>query len=317
MTQETLVNKVNFILSEETHIEMQMYAFRKECNNPYKINVNPELINEIISIMAYGVNTLLINKNYRIVNYSTSDERKNCYYEYDLDDIPANMRTMAEVIGNAHYANYDFSHNGFEELDHLVMVISDGNGHVFSIYKAFSTVEKLTKSTKSIFGIMGQDVLESFNGKLLRIGPNFQVIYVSDKYILLDDKFAESTFDLHAVLNNQATRCMNRLKDKNLVLDYKKLYKYKENLSFSRKLVKVLSTSKILNGDIPKEDVFDFINNDEKLRNILIIKEKEGEKYIEISNKSNAKAFLELLNDEFVYSQLTKQKYQAPDKDER
>ena len=164
---------------------------------------------------------------------------------------------------------------------------------------------------------MGQDVLESFNGKLLRIGPNFQVIYVSDKYILLDDKFAESTFDLHAVLNNQATRCMNRLKDKNLVLDYKKLYKYKENLSFSRKLVKVLSTSKILNGDIPKEDVFDFINNDEKLRNILIIKEKEGEKYIEISNKSNAKAFLELLNDEFVYSQLTKQKYQAPDKDER
>ena len=102
-----------------------------------------------------------------------------------------------------------------------------------------------------------------------------------------------------------------------MVLNYRKLNKYKDNISFSRKLVKVLSTSKLLNEDIPKEDVLGFIDQDEKLRDILKIKEKEGEKYIEISNKANAKAFLELLNDEFVYSQLTKQKYQAPDKDER
>ena len=164
---------------------------------------------------------------------------------------------------------------------------------------------------------MGEDILRSFDGQLLRIGPNFQVVFFSNKYIILDDKFAESSFDLHAVLNNQANKYMGCLKSKNLVLDYKKLNKYKDNLSFSRKLVKVLSTSKILNGDIPKEDVLDFIDKDEKLRDILKIKEKDGDRYIEISNKSNAKAFLELLNDEFVYSQLTKQKYQAPDKDER
>jgi hypothetical protein len=52
---------------------------------------------------------------------------------------------------------------------------------------------------------MGDDILKSFDGRLLRIGPNFQVIFIADKYIILDDKFAESTFDLHAVLNNQAS----------------------------------------------------------------------------------------------------------------
>ena len=314
MTRDTLIEKVRFITNPESHREMQMYAFKKGDNTPYKINVDPVLINEIIPVMSYGVQTLLIGKEYSIVSYSTADERKNRYYEYDLVGIPANMKAMSDVIGNAHYANYDFD---FEELDHLVMVFSDGGGHVFSIYKAFSSVEKLTKSTKSIFGIMRADILSSFEGKLLRIGPNFQVIFVSDKYILLDDKFAESTFDIHAILNNQAKSCMNNLKSKNLVLDLKKLDKYKENISFSRKLVKVLSSSKILNGNIPKEDVLNFIENDEKLREILVIKEKEGEKFIEISNKTNAKTFLELLNDEFVYSQLTKQKYQAPDKDER
>ena len=317
MTKESLIEKVRFITIPESHIEMQMYAFKKGCNTPYKINVDPGLISEIISIMSYGIQTLLIGKEYNIVNYSTADERKNRYYEYDLVDIPANMKSMSEVIGNAHYTNYDFSHDGFEGLDHLVMVFSDGGERFFSIYKAFSSVEKLTKSTKSIFGIMGEDILRSFDGQLLRIGPNFQVVFIPNNYIILDDKFAESSFDLHAVLNNQANKYMGSLKSKNLVLDYKKLNKYKDNLSFSRKLVKVLSTSKILNGDIPKEDILDFIDKDEKLRDVLKIKEKDGEKYIEISNKANAKAFLELLNDEFVYSQLTKQKYQAPDKDER
>lgn len=317
MTKETLIEKVRFITIPDSHKEMQMYAFKKADTTPYKVNVDPDLINEIICIVSHGIQTLLIGKEYSIVNYSTADERKNRYYEYDLEAIPTNLKSMSEVIGNAHYANYDFGHDGFEGLDHLIMVFSDGGEHVFSIYKAFSAVEKLTKSTKSIFGIMGENILKSFDGQLLRIGPNFQVVFFSNKYIILDDKFAESSFDLHAVLNNQANQYMSCLKSKNLVLDYKKLNKYKDNLSFSRKLVKVLSTSKILNGDIPKEDVLDFIDKDEKLRDILKIKEKDGDRYIEISNKSNAKAFLELLNDEFVYSQLTKQKYQASDKDER
>jgi hypothetical protein len=79
----------------------------------------------------------------------------------------------------------------------------------------------------------------------------------------------------------------------------------------------VLSTSKLLNNNVTKEDIFDFIAKDEKLSKVLRIKEKDGEKFIEITNKNNAKVFLELLNDEFVYSQLTNQKYQAANKDER
>ena len=317
MTKDNLIEKVRFIIDEESSKEMQMYGFKKGDNTPYKINVDTSLINEIISVLTNGIQNLLIDKEYVIVNYSTADERKKRYYEYDLTEIPDALKSMSDVIGNAHYSNYDFGHKGFDLLDHLIIVFSDGNGHPFSIYKSLSTVEKLTKTIKSVFGIMGKDILKSFDGQLLRIGPNFQIVYAGGKYILLDDKFAESVFDLHAILNNQTTKNMNNLKSKKLVYDYKKLEKYKENIAFSRKLVKVLSTSKIINGSIPKDKVLDFINNDDKLRDVFKIKENGDEKYIDITNKANAKAFLELLNDEFVYSQLTDQKYQASDKDER
>ena len=317
MTREELIEKVRFTTTHEPHIEMQLYGFKKGNNTPHKVNVDPSLINEIIPVISYGIQTLLVEKEYIIVNYSTADERKGRYYLYDLDDVPVNLKRMSEVIGNAHYQNFDFSDDGFNELDHFVIVLSDKNGLVFSLYKSFSSVEKLTKSTKSVFGIMGDDILKSFDGRLLRIGPNFQVIFIADKYIILDDKFAESTFDLHAVLNNQASKYINSLEEKKLILDFNKLNKYKDRISFSRKLVKVLSTSKLLNNNVTKEDIFDFIAKDEKLSKVLRIKEKDGEKFIEITNKNNAKVFLELLNDEFVYSQLTNQKYQAANKDER
>lgn len=318
MTKETLIEKVKFITDEESSKEMQMYGFKKGDNTPYKINVAKNLREEIISVISFGIKTLLIDneKEYEIVNYSTADERKKRYYEYDLPEIPDNLKSMSDVIGDAHCDNYDFSHDGFNQLDHFIIVFSDGK-HPFSVYKSLSTVEKLTKSKKSIFGIMGKDFLESYDGKLLRIGPGFQVVFASGKYVLLDDKFAETTFGLLDILNNQATKNLNNLKSKKLLYDYKKLEKYKDNIAFSRKLVKVLSTSKIINGSIPKDEVLKFIANDDKLKDILKIKDKDGDKYIEITNKSNAKALLELLNDEFVFSQLTQQKYQAIDKEER
>lgn len=319
MTKDTLIEKVRFITDEESSKEMQMYGFKKGDNTPYKINVDTTLRKEIISVISYGIKTMLIDneKEYEIVNYSTADERKKRYYEYDLPEIPDNLKSMSDVIGDAHCDNYDFSHDGFDKLDHFIIVFSDGKGRPFSVYKSLSTVEKLTKSKKSIFGIMGKDFLEGFDRQLLRIGPSFQAVFASGKYILLDDKFAETTFGLLNILNNQATKNMNNLKSKKLVYDYKKLEKYKDNIAFSRKLVKVLSTSKIINGSIPKDEVLKFIANDDKLKEILKEKEKEGEKYIDITSKANAKAFLELLNDEFVFSQLTQQKYQALDKEER
>jgi len=319
MKKETLIEKVSFITNPDSSKEMQMYGFKKGDNTPYKINVDTSLREGIISVISYGIKTLLIDneKEYEIVDYSTADERKNRYYEYDLPDIPDNLKSMSDVIGDAHCDNYDFSHDGFGKLDHFIIVFSDGNGHPFSVYKSLSTIEKLTKSKKSILGIMGKDFLEGFEGQLLRIGPSFQVVFASGKYILLDDKFAETTFGLLKILKNQATKNMNNLKSKDLVYDYKKLEKYMDNIAFSRKLVKVLSKSKIINESVSKVDILNFISNDDKLKEILKTKERSGDKYIEITNKTNAQAFLDLLNDEFVFSQLTKQKYQAIDKEER
>lgn len=314
MTKDKINNKLLFLYEKNSHKEVQMFGFKKNNPQPYEINIHEDLEPEIISVMAEGFKDSLIDKDYQVVDYSNADERKGLYYRYNLSEIPAAFKAMADVIGKSDAPKYDFTNDGVGAIDHFIMVFSDGS-NPFSIYKPVSNVEKVMKSKKSLLAVMGNDILESYNKPLLRIGPSFQVIFFpKNEYIILDDKFAENTFGLHQILKNQASKLIEALDDKKLLPDITKIEKYNENVAFSRKLVKVLSTSKVLR-DVEKKKIIEFVEEDEKLKSVLRIINHKGSKYFEINNKRSAMAFLDLLNDEFLHSQLTGQKYQAPAKD--
>ena len=319
MTKETLLRKVGFVLQPESPKEMQVFGFLKGDNTPWKLNIDHNFEEEIIKVMAVGVKTLLQDANYQIVDFSTADERKGRYYKYDLAAIPDGLQPLSTVVGNADIDAYDMNAHQITDLDHLIIVLSDGGEHKFSLYKQLSSVEKITKSAKSLLARVGMDNprLVEETKPLLRIGPSFQVIWVDNTYVVLSDKFLESNFKLLEILKNEAKLHIGSIKRSGLLLNTKKLEKYANNTAFSRKLVKVLKTSLIIQNNIPRTDVIAFIEDDEELKNNLPTEEKDGEKYISITKKNEAFALLDLLNDEFLYSQLTKQKYKAPDKDIR
>ena len=314
MTKDKIYKKLQFLYEKDSHKEMQMFGFKKNDPQPYEINIDNCLEQEIIAVMSDGLKESLIDKDYQIVDYSLADERKGRYYRYDVPEIPDAFKAMSDVIGKSDAPKYDFSNDGVGAIDHFIMVFSDSI-HPFSIYKSVSNVEKVMKSKKSLLAIMGKDILKSYDKPLLRIGSGFQVIFFpTDEYIILDEKFAENSFGLHQILKNQATKLIKTLDDKKLLPDVKKIEKYNENVAFSRKLVKVLSTSKVLQ-DVEKDKIMDFVKDDPKLKSVLRIVNHKGSKYFEMNNKRSAMVFLDLLNDEFVYSELTGQKYQAPAKD--
>lgn len=319
MTKDTLIRKVDFALQSDSPKEMQMFGFLKDDNTPWKLNIDHDFEEEIIKVVSFGVKTLLQEADYQIVDFSTADERKKRYYKYDLAEVPEGLRMLPSVIGNADIGNYDMNAHQLIELDHLIIVMSDGGEHKFSLYKQLSAVEKITRTEKSLLAMVNLDnprIVEETK-PLLRIGPSFQSIWVDGTYIVLSDKFLESNFKMLDILKNEAKKHVGKIKDSGLLLNTKKLEKYVNTTAFSRKLVKVLKDSLIIKNSIPRADVIAFIENDEELNLNLPRTEKDGEKYINITKKDEALAFLDLLNDEFVYSELTKQKYKAPDKDMR
>lgn len=319
MTKDTLLRKVGFAVQPDSPKEIQMFGFLKEDNTPWKLNIDNDFEEGIIKVVSFGIKTLLQDADYQIIDFSTADERKNRYYNYDLAEVPEGLKMLPTVIGNADIGEYDMNAHQLTDLDHLIIVMSDGGDHKFSIYKQLSSVEKITKSEKSLLARINLDnprIVEETK-PLLRIGPSFQAIWVDGKYVVLNDKFLESNFKMLDILKNEAKKHLGKVKDSGLLLSTKKLEKYANTTAFSRKLVKVLKDSLIIKNNIPRKDVIDFIEGDDELKVNLPRAEKDGEKYVNITKKDEALAFLDLLNDEFVYSELTKQKYKAPDKDKR
>lgn len=331
MRKENLISKIGFILDEEGPKELQLFGFVAGDDNVYRISISNDLERELIKVVANGVQSLLVEKEYDIVDFSSADERKDKYYLYDLDNVPERMAQMSFVIGNHSVRSFDLQHSSISEINTLIILVSNGNGSAFTIYKVLSPVEKVIKSTKMILariGGIGEDFLTEESKPLLRIGPRFQIVFFDSdndeddgarrgNYIFLESSSIEGQFKLDNVLKNEAAQKIEIIEETHLVKDLTKLRHYSENPAFCRKLVKVLRNSKVIRENISKERIFEFISGDEELRNVLSVAEVDGERYLDITSQKSAQKLLDLLNDEFVYSSLTNQKYQAVDKDER
>lgn len=318
--KEDLISKTSFILNEEGYKELQLFGFIANDDNPFRISISNDLETELIRIIANGVRSLIVDKEYEIVDFSSADERKDKYYRYDLDDIPERMAQMSYVIGNHNIVSFDLQHHRIDEVNSLLILVSNGKGLAFTVYKHLSPVEKVVKSTKQVlarFGI-GEDYLTEVSDPLLKIGPRFQIIYVDNgNYIFLESSSLEAEFKLYQVLKNEAASKIELLENTHIVKDLSKIKHYAETPAFCRKLVKVLHNSKVIRDSIPKQNIIDFIKSDEELHDVLKVVEVDGEQYLKISSQNSAQKLLGLLNDEYVYSALTNQKYQAIDKDER
>lgn len=330
MRKDDIISKINFILDEGCRKELQLFGFVAGDDNVYKINVSNELEGELIKLVASGVQSLLVDRDYDIVDFSSADERKDKYFLYDLNNIPERMAQMSVVIGNHNVRSFDLQHNSIDEINTLIMLLSDGNGSAFTIYKVLSPVEKVVKSTKMILARIGigEDFLTEESKPLLRIGPRFQIVFFDSEgnegegarrgnYIFLESSSVEGQFKLDNVLKNEAAQKLEIMEGTHLVKDLTKIRHYAETPTFCRKLVKVLRNSKVIRENISKERIFEFISGDEELRSVLPVAEVDGERYLDINSQKSAQKLLDLLNDEFVYSSLTNQKYQSVYKDER
>ena len=117
MRKDDIISKINFILDEGCRKELQLFGFVAGDDNVYKINVSNELEGELIKLVASGVQSLLVDRDYDIVDFSSADERKDKYFLYDLNNVPERMAQMSVVIGNHNVRSFDLQHNSIDEIN--------------------------------------------------------------------------------------------------------------------------------------------------------------------------------------------------------
>lgn len=319
MEKQELVNAVKHILNTEEELEIVVYAVPVGSEDVFKVNIAKVSMPGLIEVFRKRIDELLCQPEYKIYDFSLVDNRNDGYYLYDIAEVPEKMKSLEIVIAKE-YPLLNVVEHPIKTLDHLIVVLSDGKKPI-TLYKKLHIGDKIYKSPHIWMGRYGgENSLETIDSELLRISGNFDVLYANSKYIILNDGFAEKEFNMMSILKKESASGLNQVGETNLLKDVNKLTSYSKTNAFARKLVKTVKKSNVVkainDGKITKEDVFLFIDKVPELKAELRVVGKKT-KYISVNNRSQANAFLDLLNDDFLISELTQVKYIANNKDPR
>jgi hypothetical protein len=281
--------------------------------NVKSVDINDDDHAELEKIFISSVSeSLLLNDDLSLISLSSADDRKNAVYEYDLDDVPQELRYLKHVIENDNFEAFNLNSDDLSHLEGILVLI--GNQDVqLALYKHQYPVTLLKKD--SGFNLMkpkGGNRFKKLDADILKINSKFEFIKIDGKYYILDIKALERFFGFHDAVKNIAEKGVENIKAANLVMDCAVLEARLDDISFARKLVKSASSSPVL-GKIPNAQVVGFTKSHPALRGKF--KYSEDGSQINLKTKKSQNLFLKLLNDDFLQSELTRLYYDSIAKD--
>lgn len=132
-------------------------------------------------------------------------------------------------------------------------------------------------------------------------------MYVSDLTVL------ERNLGFNNLMLKAAEDTITSIDGIKLLDDIQVLKDSAEDIAFARKLSKVRKSSPIFQLNIPKKEIIEFSKNAPGLAGMF--KYSEDGSSIRLDTKKSKAAFIKLLNDSYLRSELTKQYYEARAKD--
>ncbi len=308
-----LKQSLEFLYEANASIEIVIYAILKDNENPKKLDIKVDDLPEISNLLVQSIKNKIIDKDdFTVLPLSTADERKNCFYQYDLE-LPEELKHLETISSNDNIESFNFKNNKIEEMDSLFIVMSVGDTEI-SIYKKLSSVEVIGRGGYILGKVRlgkAKERFERFKDKLLRISGNFQVIRVNNEVIILDLAMIEKSFGFHDVIKREANLSIDAIDEMKILSDIESLKEMVDNVSFARKLTKIARNSPVIKLKISNENIIAFSKKHPATKNMKYTDNKK----FNLTTKKSKDLFIKLLNDDLLTSELTKLHYASLAKD--
>ena len=319
MKIETLKEQINEIL--ENNYSCQVYLVLRQ-NNTLTLKLAdiednatlPEIENMFTSSIQ---ETILNNDVLQICQLSTADERSNAIYQYDYKDYPEELDlfrnfNIKDSINETE--KFNFHDDNLSSLFGYIIYIGSMKQGILLFKKHYpisligrdSFLLGVKKSKKRFEKISGEDIL--------RMNGSFQLIRVNDSIYVTYLKTLEQTMGFTHLIQREAGKTIDAIKTLDILEDIEVLEDTMAENSFARKLSKVYKSSPIFTKKIPKTTIIEFTKTTPALANKF--KYSDDGNYIRLDTKKSKDAFIKLMNDSFLCSELTKSYYEALAKDD-
>jgi hypothetical protein len=310
MDKLELNTALGFIDVPQGELQIIFYAIIEGIDEPRKLDIKAEDLPGLRMLFVDAIRSLIVaNDDYSVLPLSTADERRNCYYQYDIE-LPNEFKLLETTIGNDDLQNFNFIDNQLSGIKALIIVLADGNNEI-ALYKKLSPVEVVGRGGYLLW--KSNQRFEKFEDQLLRISPKFQVIRVGGEIIIIDLPAIEKSFGFHDVITREATLSIAVIRDMQLVSNIDSLLELVGDVSFARKLTKVAKNSPVIKQNIPNSDIIAFSKTHPFTKKKM--RYNEGETQFILDTRVSKELFIKILNDDLLTSELTKLYYESLAKD--
>lgn len=256
------------------------------------------------------------NEDLSICNLSVADDRANALFYYDYEEYPdellvfKNFNLLAAVDS---VPKFNFKEDNISSLYGYIIYLGTSNEGILLFKKHYSIA--LIKRECFLLGLCkSEELFEKLSSDdILRLNGDFQLIRLDDKIYVTDIKVLERNLGFHDLVFREASTTIDAIDELKLLDDIQVLKDSAEDVSFARKLSKVKKSSPIFANNIPKDVIIAFTKTNPGLKGTF--KYSEDGSTIRLDTKKSKAAFIKLLNDAFLHSELTQEYYEARAKD--
>lgn len=310
MNREQLIDRLSYFLDHDNGIGLALYFVLNEGDDNIIrfADIEDEAKGELLDrFLGYIREKFIDDPEFHYLDVSQADERKNVVYRYDIDERPGRLNILNEILDNGERERFNFNEHSLENLQGYLITIGN-EGNQIALYKKHHPVN-LFKRDRFLL-IPSDQRLVALNTDAIAIDKSFDFMMIDGHLIVLKLNILERFFGFEQVIRSQAQNTIALIEATSLLEDIEQLNELAANLPNARKLMKIRSSPVL---GVPAINVINFIANHPELTGRI---EFNGDNTrIRLTTGASKKLFLKLLNDDYLFSQLTELQYDSLAKD--
>lgn len=311
MNFEELKTVLQAIVDNRKEVGLSVYAVLKDQGDalPCKLDIEASSVDGLIELFFGSLKELIDSTTLSILNLSTSDERLNAIYLYDLE-VPAELEMMEGILNSDNLPLLNLQTTNLSAIKALLIEIGDNDSQVV-LYKTMAPINIFGRS--NFFLKKSRHRLEQIDAEFLRVSSNFQMMRVKGELLVIELESLERTFGFEDVIKREAALGVASVEKLDLIHNPETLRELLDDVKYARRLTKVAKASPVLKAGVDNAKIIEFC----KIFPVLAgrIRFNDAGDKIVLDTKVSKDLFIKLLMDNFLTSELTSFHYESVAKD--
>ncbi|PVZ86901.1 DUF4868 domain-containing protein [Serratia sp. S1B] len=312
MNLSDIKESVQYFIDNDEDIGVSVYGILKDGGDvdPVKIDIESDALSGLKKLFIQSIKECVFdNEDLAVLNLSSSDERLNAIYVYDLDK-PKELTTLQTVIAKDDLPLLNLTQNDLSSIKALLIELGNDEKQIV-LYKTLAQVNVFKRS--GFFLKKSEFRLEKIDDEFLRISSGFQMFQIDNTLLVVDLQTIEKSFGFHDVIKKEAALGVAEVEKIQLVQNHEVLLELLDDIKYARRFTKIAKSSPVLKSGIPNNEIIKFCQTFPHLTGRIRFNESADK--IILDTKVSKDLFIQLLMDNFLTSELTKFYYASVAKD--